>query len=452
MRQQKSLPPKAPARTDSGTFIDLFSGCGGLALGLLLAGWRGQFAIESNATAFGTLNHNLVNSDSHNRGLRKIEWPSWLDKSPHEIQRFIRRHRQELEDLSGKIQLISGGPPCQGFSSVGRREASDLRNKLFRAHVKVVEIIGPDVVLLENVPGIQVDFVDHDERGNVSKKRNFAEKIQAALRKIGYVTQQSVIRAADYGVPQLRPRWIMVGFRNDRFPGGQAPDFFKILQETRETFLMRHGLPVDRCVTVAEAISDMRVRLNGLTECTDSESPPGYHEIAYQKPQSEYQKLMHGFLNGHAVNSLRVPNHRPETVNKFKKILATCRRGVSLSREDRERLGIRKFATTPLAFDMPSFTITTAPDDLLHYEEPRIHTVREFARLQSFPDWFEFRGKYTSGGRQRRRDCPRYTQVGNAVPPLFAMAMGEALALCVSRGVTQPRTRFNPEREFGTVS
>ena len=98
-----------------------------------------------------------------------------------------------------------------------------------------------------------------------------------------------------------------------------------------------------------------------------------------------------------------------------------------MSEEDRARLGIRKTAIAPLAPDQPSHTLTTLPDDLLHYAEPRIHTVREHARLQSFPDWFEFRSNYTTGGDRRARECPRYTQVGNAVPPLLAGAIGEAL-------------------------
>ena len=98
-----------------------------------------------------------------------------------------------------------------------------------------------------------------------------------------------------------------------------------------------------------------------------------------------------------------------------------------MSDADRERLGIGKHAITPLSPDLPSHTLTTLPDDLLHYAEPRIHTVREHARLQSFPDWFEFRGKFTTGGSVRTQECPRYTQVGNAVPPLLAEAIGIAI-------------------------
>jgi DNA (cytosine-5)-methyltransferase 1 len=108
-------------------------------------------------------------------------------------------------------------------------------------------------------------------------------------------------------------------------------------------------------------------------------------------------------------------------------LINTCRKGVQLSRGDREKFKLGKISITPLAPDKPAKTLTTLPDDLLHYSEPRIPTVREQARLQSFPDWFEFKGKFTTGGNRRARECPRYTQVGNAVPPLLAEVTGKAI-------------------------
>ena len=132
-------------------------------------------------------------------------------------------------------------------------------------------------------------------------------------------------------------------------------------------------------------------------------------------------------MNGAPPNSLRLVNHREETRRRFSTILETCRRGIQLSRQDRERLGISKQCIVPLDGDKPSHTLTTLPDDLLHYSEPRILTVREYARLQSFPDWYEFKGKYSTGGDKRIKECPRYTQVGNAVPPFLGEAIGKVL-------------------------
>ena len=101
--------------------------------------------------------------------------------------------------------------------------------------------------------------------------------------------------------------------------------------------------------------------------------------------------------------------------------------GRSLSKLAREGLGLKKHSITVLTKNEPAPTITTLPDDVIHYNELRILTARETARLQSFPDWFEFTGKYTTGGKQRKLECPRYTQIGNAVPPLLSEAIGRLL-------------------------
>ncbi len=134
-----------------------------------------------------------------------------------------------------------------------------------------------------------------------------------------------------------------------------------------------------------------------------------------------------GLSKKQAPNSLRLPNHKPETVKKFKDVLKKCPKGITLNHQFRRYFKMKKQCFTPLHPDMVSKTITTLPDDLLHYSEPRILTVRENARLQSFPDWFEFKGKYTTGGERRKHECPRYTQVGNAVPPLMSEAIGNII-------------------------
>lgn len=408
------------------TFVDLFSGCGGLSLGLMQAGWRGLFAIEANEDAFRTLSHNLVDTAPHNGSLSKMRWPGWLAKAPHEITRFIRRHSEDLKHLRGRVHLLAGGPPCQGFSFAGRRDVRDSRNNLFVAQMKIVKMLSPAMVLLENVPGIQATFRQ--------ERRNFGDRICKTLEGCGYHVRHDIVLAAEFGVPQLRPRWFVVGFRRDMFTSEECPNFFRDLRKFRKEYLTRLGLPAGRYVTVREAISDLKTKSHRLVDCHDVESRSGFKEIRYKSPKSAYQKMMHGEMNGHAMNSLRLPNHRADTMERFSEILSTCRKGFPLSVEDRERLGMRKLSVTPLSPDFPSPTITTLPDDLIHYEEPRVHTVREHARLQSFPDWFEFRGKYTTGGLRRRWECPRYTQVGNAVPPLLARALGEMLGEYSSSG------------------
>jgi DNA (cytosine-5)-methyltransferase 1 len=223
-------------------------------------------------------------------------------------------------------------------------------------------------------------------------------------------------------VAQNRPRFIVVGVRKDQLAEAQSFKPFQTLLGMRECFLAKKGLSATKPVTAAEAISDLTVSGNGTRASTDSAK---FKEIDYKGPLTAYQRM----LNDACLrpNSLRLANHRPATANRFAEILNTCRKGIVLSAADRKRLGLKKHQTVVLNEDEPSHTLTTLPDDLLHYIEPRILTVRESARLQSFPDWFAFRGKYTTGGTMRKLEAPRYTQVGNAVPPLLAECLGELL-------------------------
>ena len=416
--------------TSTASFIDLFSGCGGLSLGLMQAGWQGVFAIERSPDAFKTLKHNLIEEGEYNAGNPRFNWPDWLEKGPHEVSEFVGKQRHQLAKIKGKVQLVAGGPPCQGFSFAGKRKEKDPRNELFRHHLEVVRILKPELVLMENVQGIDKAFGSGEKTRKKRPDRprkSYANRIREALELQGYAVQQHILKASDFGVPQFRSRCIILGIRGDVLLGRAEPGLVEMLTEMRSDFLLQRGLPIDRPVTVAEAISDLTTDGKNLVDCTDEESPSGFKEIEYQRPETCYQKLMNGGMSDQSPNSLRLVNHRPETIRRFQNILCTCRKGVHLSEVDRARLGIKKTAIVPLAPNKPSHTLTTLPDDLLHYAEPRIHTVRELARLQSFPDWFSFRGKYTTGGDRRAKDCPRYTQVGNAVPFLFAEAIGEAL-------------------------
>lgn len=433
-------------------FVDLFAGCGGLSLGLLNSGWKGLFAIEQSADAFKTLRHNLIDDKGgHSSKRPRFNWPQWLDIKPHEIRSFINSHESELRALSRKIDLVAGGPPCQGFSFAGRRNNRDPRNQLFKYHLKLVQLVKPKLVFLENVQGIDIAFgtKSRGSKGKVQSRKSYAARIKDSLEAQGYKVQQELVRAVDYGVPQFRPRYFTVGIRKDIFRAHPELKFFDVLRETRSRFLNSRDLPADRPVTVEEAISDLQLAGANISECNDAESRPGFEQIVYKQPITPYQKLMHGDMNGQAPNSLRLARHRPETIGRFKEIHETCRKGVSLSKADRARLGIKKTSTTPLAPDQPSHTLTTLPDDLLHYSEPRIHTVREHARLQSFPDWFEFHGKYTTGGARRTQECPRYTQVGNAVPPLLAEATGEALTKLLERSRISSKSAKSPRKKRG---
>jgi DNA (cytosine-5)-methyltransferase 1 len=410
---------------EQGHFIDLFAGCGGLSLGLMSAGWTGVFAVEQDDLAFQTLRYNLV--DGQPRSPFKYAWPDWLEKGPIEISQFIRRHRQELAGLAGSVDLVAGGPPCQGFSLAGRRKRNDPRNELFKHYVSLVRLVQPRFVLLENVKGISVAF-RRPAKGSVGSCRPaapFSDRIKRRLRCAGYEVFVRLVRGTDVGVPQRRPRYIMLAIQRELLEGRGEFDPFIDFDRRRKAFLRAKGIPADRPVTVRQAISDLVIGGNELVECVDS---PGFTQIQYRGPQTSYQSLLHGSLNGTAPNSLRLANHREETRERFARILATCRPGVQLSDSERERFGLKKHCIVALDGDAPSHTLTTLPDDFIHYSEARILTVREYARLQSFPDWYDFQGKYTTGGDMRLRQCPRYTQAGNAVPPF----LGEVVGLLIS--------------------
>jgi len=417
--------------------MDLYAGCGGLSLGLMNAGWQGLLAVEKDPLAFATLRKNLLEGEESCR----YAWPAWLPKEPISIGRFEKAYHRELKSLRGRVTLIAGGPPCQGFSLAGQRKKNDPRNLLFRHYVEIVRLVRPPLLLLENVRGISVEFGKNHRAKKPKRGRPptpFSQKIKNKLEELGYDVYPKLLRAADFGVPQLRPRFFMIAVAR---AAGPHLDPFQLLDKIRSQFLAQRALPADRPVSAKEAISDLETRGKVMMECPDS---AGFKQITYTHPQTNYQRLLHGSMNGTAPNSLRLANHREHIVVRFRGILEQCRKGIQLNEKDRERLGLKKHCIVVLDPSRPSHTLTTLPDDILHYSEPRILSVREYARLQSFPDWYEFQGKYTTGGEKRVKECPRYTQVGNAVPPF----LGECLGLLLRQVLEQPvvHTKAVPAR------
>lgn len=410
------------------TFVDVFAGCGGLSLGLMRAGWRGLFAVEHDANAFQTLHDNLIANDPANPPAHsyKFAWPEWLEKAPIGVTDLLSTKRPMLEKLAGKVDMLVGGPPCQGFSTAGRRDPSDPRNRLVVAYLEMVEILRPAVVLIENVRGITSDFRDD---AAPEGKTNYAAWIQAALSE-DYVVTTRMIDTSQFGVPQKRHRFFVIGIRK----GLETPPPFDALYEGRAGFLRKNGI-ASVPVSAKLAISDLELTRNGTRPSPDT---AGFFEIAYQGPITSYQRSMNSGLHGH-LKDTRLARHKPEIESRFRTLIALCqaegRLNTALSAETRASFGLKKCAIRVMDPDMPAPTVTSMPDDLIHYSEPRALTVRENARLQSFPDWFEFRGKYTTGGERRRREVPRFTQVANAVPPLMA----EAVGLAISRSLDSAR-------------
>ena len=406
------------------TFLDVFSGCGGLSLGLFSAGWQGLFAIEKNPDAFSTLKHNLISSEV---ARYKFDWPKWLDQEAMTVSEVLVNHKAELVALRGKVDLIAGGPPCQGFSSAGKRNPDDPRNSLTEEYIQVVSLVQPRFLIIENVRGFNSAFKGRGKA--VKETRPYSHFVKEQLESLGYSVFTALICCSDFGVPQKRKRFIMMAIKgNDpvlQFLGDENP--MDLLLNNALDFRFRKGLLSGVNIFAKDAISDLETVGSELVAHIGPRK--NFKQIKYTEPKelSEYQTLMRVGMKAGAPNSLRLTRHTKPVVERFKDIQTIASRGKCLTPVDREVLGIKKHSITPLHPHLPSSTVTTLPDDILHYSEPRILTVRENARLQSFPDWFEFKGKYTTGGKQRKLECPRYTQVGNAVPPLLSEAIGSML-------------------------
>lgn len=387
-------------------YIDIFAGCGGLSTGLTNAGWTGLFAVEKNADAFSTLKHNLIDNNNH------FLWPSWLSVKEWNINTLIRKHTDNLRDLQGKVTLVAGGPPCQGFSLAGKRDKNDKRNELVKSYMKFIKLVQPEVIIFENVHGFTVHF--KEKKGT----KQYSTYIERALKRQGYTTSYQIIDMSEFSVPQNRKRFILVGMKNH-----DPQKVFERLFANRSAFCASKG--ITQSTTVSDAISDLEMR-HGTLPSPDTN---GFQAGIYGPIRSSYQRIMRQNVsdNNAPVDSHRFVNHRPDTIALHNDILANAPAGKRITPNDNLIPNLNRRGVTLLGQDLHAPTITSIPDELVHYSEPRILTVREHARIQSFPDWFEFKGKYTSGGQRRKLEVPRYTQVGNAVPPLFAEQIGNAI-------------------------
>lgn len=405
-------------KAEQPTYIDLFAGCGGLSLGLHNAGWKGLFAIEKSEDAFKTLKYNLIDKKKH------FDWLDWFPKENIDIDTAIKNYKEPLTALKGKVDLVAGGPPCQGFSMAGRRNENDERNNLIKSYIKFIKIIQPKIIFFENVKGFTLEFKKNKEKG-----KRYSSYVKSALDRAGYYVSGQLVNFAEYGVPQKRTRFILVGIRKDLQDASNtlAKEFFTAIKDNKNAFLSHKNLTSH--TTIGDAISDL-LKANGTDVSPDSQR---FKAGLYSEPKSAYQNLMREGIDAIIADSHRFPNHREEIIDKFQVILNTCRKNKDIDAETRKRFNIKKHTIIPLDKDDASPTITTLPDDYIHYSEPRILTVREYARIQSFPDWYEFQGKYTTGGKRRTQEVPRYSQIGNAIPPLFGEQSGLILKQLINR-------------------
>jgi len=351
------------------TVIDLFVGCGGLSYGLEMAGFGILLGTDFWRDCLDTFQYNHKNSKILCGDIRKVK--------SDEIARSARTPRPTL---------VVGGPPCQGFSLSGPRKFYDERNRLYLEFLRVVKDLRPRGFIIENVPGLAGLF------GGTIKERIIEE-----FSKLGYKVSAKIMDASDYGVPQSRKRIVFVGLKGAGFEFPEPTHF----NGSENGDVPAHG---QRKLTVQDAIADLP-HLNGYK---------GAEEMPYEsRPRNEYQAMMR--KGSPAIFNHVASNHTKQTTD----IVSLVPEGGNYKDLPRHLKNTRNFhiAWTRLDRKKPSPTIDTGHRHHFHPTANRIPTVRESARIQSFPDTFRFLGTKTS----------QYKQVGNAVPPLLAYAIGKKI-------------------------
>ncbi|MCR9024536.1 DNA cytosine methyltransferase [Aeromonas caviae] len=366
---------------DKPTCIELFAGAGGLMLGLEMAGFSTLVATEVHPDPCKTLQRNFPEVPVVCKDIRELSGKDLLEAAGKE--------------LGCEIDLIAGGPPCQGFSNAGLKDPDDPRNTLIGEFIRIVEEVRPRFFLMENVEGLK----------NLHQGKLF-NKVLERFQKTGYTITWKVLFAADYGVPQMRKRLFIVGSRdNERFEF-PSPTHFSYDDIQKGLF----ESPKKPYVTVGDALGDIPPINQG--EITDR----------YEKgPKTEYEKLMR-------EGAVRIYNHQASKHKKETMEYYSLLPPGGIWQDIPEHLRKKKQGMQRWPLDGLSRTITTEPTDFIHPVLHRIPTIRELARIQSFPDNYEFLGQRTTGNKMRRLGyCAQSQQVGNAVPPLLAKAVGTAI-------------------------
>lgn len=345
------------------TCIDLFSGAGGLSKGFLDAGYNVVLGVDFDDAALKTFecNHGSAKAmklDLFNRDNIDV------------IISYLKKQKIELD-------VLVGGPPCQGFSIAGPRDMNDKRNSLYMAMVKLAERLKPKAIVLENVPGML------QTNNGIGAKRIIDD-----FSKLGYTMTAKILYAPDYGIPQIRKRVFFVGLLNSEQ-------------------IYEYPLPIcnpDKYVTCEDAIGDLPALINVYGEEVQD------YECS---PLTDYQALMR-------KNSKKIYNHigsihEPKTVEMLK-MIPEGKNYKALPPELSSKFKYHE-ALTRYHSKRPSLTINTGHRSHFHYKWNRIPTVRESARLQSFPDDFIFYGNKSE----------QYRQVGNAVPPMLGYVVAKQL-------------------------
>lgn len=459
-------------------FVDLFSGCGGLSLGMERAGGELVAAVEKSEMAARTFFHNYVSDASDLR-----VWQQYLQRSLRsqldgkvivsELANVLAGDELMERFKQQDLDAVVGGPPCQGFSLAGRRLKDDIRNRLAWEYLDFVESTEPKAVVIENVVGMSQSFVKGEES-------SFSQ-LQAALTNTGagYVVQAVRVNALHYGAPQFRPRLMLIALRADvakklgieATPEIWKSDFADLARDVpalapapttlsgleftvrdaisdlggwEDGSLGRNSEYLDALKQAEEVVRNKR----GVLDQPANQTPRRHTDTVVTR--FSFYRLMHRYGLDQRLLS-QMSSADPEGQRAIaKRALANVEFPVNLQCSARPRadktlrsldelvelaveLVTRKHSQKVLSANEPSRTVVTLPDDYVHPKQSRIFTVRELARFQGFPDSFEFLGRETTGAHRRKLEVPQYTQVGNAVSPWQSYAVGSLLSALLAK-------------------
>lgn len=426
-------------------YLDLFSGCGGLSLGLRAAGLQGTAAVEKSPMAAETYFRNLISPSaeafqSHiaKDSLGQIDGGLLVD----EAGELVRILQTSLPNSLLNVDVVVGGPPCQGFSLAGKRNPNDKRNQLPWLFLDVVSKLSPKFVVIENVAGMKI--------APQLRSDSPFEALALALSNCGpgYEVQRLFLDSAHFGAPQHRLRLFLIGIRKDLAEQVKArpsseiwrSKFADIPNEPTPFLAPAPTVSQDKVRTVRDAIFDLSGHGHEATIYSDEikkkfskvlvERPPtlANHSIRKHSERTRQRFALIQLLNEHGIRF-----SDPD----FKKIdrlhfplcdnFANKYESADVLKKTIGEFQTKKHSQKLLDWERPSPTVLTIPDDYVHPSQPRVLTVREMARIQGFPDEFSFHSKVTTGGQMRSHEVPQYSQVGNAVSPWVAIGIGQML-------------------------
>lgn len=387
--------------------LDSFAGAGGFSLGFQLSGkYKIIGGIEYDKWAADTFKHNHKNAKVLVGDIQKY--------SDDEL----------LKAFSEKPDIILGGPPCQGYSICNRNagDPKDPRNSLFTEFVRLGRLFNPQIMIMENVPNIT--------KAKTGNKVLVKDIIKKELEGLGYYTYDKILIATDYGVPQIRKRFVVVASKTPLDQPFPKPTH---TVDSHGPTLFSDELK--RCPNLWDAISDL----------PDIDAREGGEEMEYDKPaQNDYQEYLR--KNSDKVYNNKAMNHSKRMVERF----ASMSWGHSVSDVPEHLRPLKRNGNGEISKklydqnnrrlfpDRPCHTIAASfYANFVHPYKNRNFTPREGARVQSFPDWFVFKGKPTvvshkllaREGREEEKHLCQYNQIGNAVPPLMSKAIAENIIL-----------------------